>query len=137
MRLSANQNLYKDNEGLNSDFINKSFGSNIIWFAGKGWTLDTKMDVNIYGQGSFQGSTNINLWQAAIAKAFFNNVLTTKILAFDLLNQNQGIARTASETFISESLSNTIGRYFMVSVQYNINAIGAPKRNDRIMIMRN
>ena len=126
-RLSFTDNIYKDNEALNSSFINQTYEAYIALFAGKGWTIDSRYEYNIYGQGSFSGgSTKINLWQASVSKSLMKNKLALKLRAFDILNQNQGVNRSASETYITESVSNTIGRYVMLSVTYSLNALGAP-----------
>lgn len=128
-RWSFNNNIYKNNESLNSDFINQTYDGYLAIFAGKGWTIDTRMEYNIYGQGSFDEVTSVKLWQASISKGFMDNKLTAKLRVFDILNQNQGVNRTASETFIEESISNTIGRYLLLNVTYTLNALAAPKQN--------
>ena len=125
--LSDNRNIYKENTSLNTKYLNQTYNGYFAWFAGKGWTVDSRMSYNIYGQGSFGESTTIKLWQASLSKSFMNNKLTTKLSAFDLLDQNRGVSRSASETYISESISNSIGQYFMIGCTYTLNALGAPK----------
>lgn len=134
-RWSYNNNIYKQNEKLNSSFVNQTYESYLALFAGKGWTLDTRMEYNIFGQGSFDLSTSVKLWQASVSKSFLNNKITTKLRVFDILNQNKGISRNASETNISESISNTIGRYFMVNITYSINALRAESQQGPPMHM--
>lgn len=124
-RWNYNSNLYKNNEKLNSNFLNQTYDAYFALFAGKGWTIDTRMEYNIYGQGSFDESTSVKLWQASVSKGFLNNKLTAKLRVFDILNQNQGVSRSASETNISESISNTIGRYLMLNFTYSLSALGA------------
>jgi len=138
-RFNYTQNIYKKNENLNTEFLNQTYEGYFAWFAGKGWTVDTRMEYNIYGQGSFDESTKVKLWQSSLSKGFMDNKLTAKFRVFDILNQNQGVNRNASETFISESISNTIGRYYMLSFTYTLNALGAPKGGSgpmHIMISR-
>ncbi|MFZ1751338.1 MAG: TonB-dependent receptor, partial [Saprospiraceae bacterium] len=128
-RWSFNNNIYKENEALNTSFINQTYEGYLAIFAGKGWIMDSRMEYNIYGQGSFDEATKVKLWQASVSKGFMDNKITAKLRVFDILNQNQGVSRSASETSISESVSNTIGRYFMVNVTYALNALGAPKQS--------
>jgi hypothetical protein len=135
-RLNYTQNIYKENESLNTDFLNQTYEGYFAWFAGKGWTIDTRYEMNVYGQGSFGEATTIKLWQASLSKNFMENKINAKLRVFDILNQNQGVSRTASETNISESISNSIGQYFMLSCTYNINALGAPKQSNRMEFMR-
>jgi Outer membrane protein beta-barrel family/Carboxypeptidase regulatory-like domain len=132
-RLSFNNNIYKNNESLNSDFVNQTYDGYLALFAGKGWTIDTRMEYNIYGQGSFDEVTSVKLWQASISKGFMANKLTAKLRVFDILNQNQGVNRTASETYIEESISNTIGRYILLNVTYALNALSAPPAPSMMM----
>lgn len=122
-RWSFNNNLYKENSSQNSNFVNQTYTGSLAWFAGKGWTIDTNMDYYIYGAGSFGESTDVKLWQASVSKTFLNDKLTAKLRVFDILNQNQGVNRTASETQISESISNTIGRYVMLNLTYSLNTL--------------
>ncbi|HMU02802.1 MAG TPA: outer membrane beta-barrel protein, partial [Saprospiraceae bacterium] len=132
-RWSFNNNIYKNNESLNSDFVNQTYDGYLALFAGKGWTIDTRMEYNIYGQGSFDEVTSVKLWQASISKGFMANKLTAKLRIFDILNQNQGVNRTASETYIEESISNTIGRYVLLNVTYALNALSAPPAPQMMM----
>jgi hypothetical protein len=122
-RWSFNNNIYLNNETLNTNFVNQTYEASIAWFAGKNWTIDTKMEYSIYGQGAFDQTTDVKLWQASVSKGFMSNKLTAKLSAFDILNQNLGVLRNASETQVSQSISNTIGRYIMASVTYNLNAL--------------
>jgi hypothetical protein len=122
-RWNLNNNVYLNNEDLNTNFVNQIYDASLAWFAGKGWTVDTKMEYSIYGQGAFDEATNVKLWQASVSKGFLDNKLTAKLSAFDILNQNLGVVRNATETQVSQSISNTIGRYFMASVTYNLNAL--------------
>jgi len=127
-RWSYNSNIYKNNENLNSNFLNQTYDGFLALFAGKGWTIDTRMEYNLYGQGSFGEPTSVKLWQASISKGFLSNKLTAKLRVFDILNQNQGVSRSASETNISESISNTIGRYILLNFTYSLSALG-PQQN--------
>jgi len=132
-RLSTNSNIYKTNEALNTSFTNQTYTGYLAVFLGKSWTLDSKLDYYLFGAGSFDEATNIKLLQSSISKGFANNKWTVKLRVFDLLNQNQGVERSASETFISETISNTIGRYFMGTVTYNLNALGGSSQNTEVI----
>jgi len=43
-RWNVNQNLYLENETLNTQFLNQTYEAYFAWFAGKGWTLDSRME---------------------------------------------------------------------------------------------
>ena len=135
-RYSFNNTFYKENNALNNSFVNQTYEGNLALFPGKGWTIDTRYELFIYAQAGFTEDTKVNLWQASVSKAFMDNKLTAKLRVFDILNQNQGVTRSAVDNYISETISNTIGRYFMFSLQYNLSAFSAPQSSGpRMMIM--
>lgn len=128
-RWNFNSNLYKNNDALNTSFVNQTYEASIAWFMGKGWTIDSRMEYNIFGQGSFDEATTVKLWQASVSKILHNR-WTVKCRVFDILGQNQGVNRIASETFVSESISNTLGRYFMLSVNYSLTMMGKTNQSN-------
>lgn len=48
-----------------------------------------------------------------------NDALEIKLTSFDLFNQNADVSRNVSSNFISESVNNTIRRYFLLGLVYN------------------
>lgn len=129
--IAQNNNIYKANKSLNTEFLNQSYVANVSVFLPKSFILQSKFSHYIFGQGSFGQATNFSLWEASVSKAFVNNKYTIKLTGFDLLSQNTGVRREASETFISEKVSNTIGRYVMLSLRYNINSFGAQAQENQ------
>jgi hypothetical protein len=135
-RYSFNNTFYKENSALNNSFVNQTYEGNLALYPGKGWTIDTRYELFVYAQAGFTEDTKVNLWQASVSKAFMDNRLTAKLRVFDILNQNQGVTRSAVDNYISETISNTIGRYFMFSLQYNLSALSSPQASGpRMMIM--
>lgn len=65
------------------------------------------------------------LWNGGIRKKFLKtDALAVSIRANDILNQNVGFNRNASENRITESSYTTIKRYFMFSVTWDFNKMG-------------
>ncbi|MBK9254771.1 MAG: TonB-dependent receptor [Saprospiraceae bacterium] len=123
-RFSFNNTIYKENRDLNNSFVNQTYEGNLVVYPGKAWSFDTKYEYFIFAQAGFTDDTKINLWQASVSKRFMNDKLTARVRVFDILNQNKGVSRSAVDNLITESISNSIGRYFMFSVQYNLTALG-------------
>lgn len=124
LRWSLNQTEYLQNKSLNTSFVNQTYNATFIYYPIKSWTIETKYDLLIFSQTNFAENTKINLIEASISKSFFNDRITAKIKGFDLLNQNTGVNRSAAETYTREVLTNTIGRYYMLSFNYRLSAMG-------------
>jgi hypothetical protein len=134
-RLSWNQNNYKNNPALNTSFINQNYDGTMIFYPGKGWSIESNINYNIYDQGSFSGTPTFALWNASISKLFLKNKWQLKLRTFDILDQNRGIDRQSSEFAISETISNTIGRHFMVTVLYDIKSFAQSNSSNQMIFI--
>jgi hypothetical protein len=58
---------------------------------------------------------------------------TIRLQAFDLLNQQTNVSRTVSESMVTDSRTNRLGRYFMLLVTYKFQkfAMGNPEGENR------
>lgn len=108
------------------------------------YTLTPSLD--IYFLKKFQFHTDVSyLWQqktqtfsdnfmrticnAWIGRNFFSkDQLTVKISCNDILNENNGYARTATNTFFSENRYTTIQRYFMIGATWNFTKFNSIKQ---------
>lgn len=119
---NANINLVKNTLLINQSsnyFINTSnLKANIM--PTKSLVLNTEISyTNYQGLGSSFNS-NFFLWNAAIAYKFMNRMAEVKASVFDILNQNNSINRTVTETYIEDTRSNVLNRYFLLTFTYNI-----------------
>jgi hypothetical protein len=79
--------------------------------------------------GSF--NQNINLLNASVAYKFLKNQnAELRLFAFDILEQNNSIARTTTETYIEDSQTNILKRYFMLSFTYNFKKYSETKKKE-------
>jgi hypothetical protein len=67
---------------------------------------------------AFAKSTSVLLWNASIGHNFLSSRLALKLLANNLLNQNSGISRTNLGNVNTESSTNILGRYWLLSLAY-------------------
>jgi hypothetical protein len=64
---------------------------------------------------------NIFLWNAAIGYKFLKNkVAELRLSCFDILNQNQNITRTVTDTYVEDTKTQVLKRYLMMTFTYNI-----------------
>jgi hypothetical protein len=97
------------------------------WMFYKGFVFNTSAD-NVYYSGLGQGyNTNYILWNSSLGYKFLKNKsLETKVSVFDMLNQNKSVSRTVTDTYIEDSRTNTLQRYFMLTITYNIKHFKTP-----------
>src|SRR5690606_29616706 len=73
--------------------------------------------------------TNTMLWNASLGTKFLkqkNAELSLK--AFDIFNQAQNIGRRVTDIAITDVTSNTLTRYFMLSLNYNLKTFDRSRR---------
>lgn len=119
---NANINLVKNTlyaTQSSNYFINTSnFKVNIM--PTKFIVLNSELNyTNYQGLGS-SFNQDFLLWNAAVAYKFLNRMAELKLSVFDLLNQNNSINRSITETYIEDTRSNVLQRYFMLTFTYNI-----------------
>ncbi|MCD2423660.1 outer membrane beta-barrel protein [Niabella pedocola] len=69
---------------------------------------------------AFSDNFTRTIWNAWVGRNFLkNDQLTIKISCNDILNENNGYARTANNTFFSENRYTTIRRFFMVGATWS------------------
>ncbi|RYD93331.1 MAG: TonB-dependent receptor, partial [Sphingobacteriales bacterium] len=95
--------------------------------------LPFKIEVNTDGTYTYRAATqSFNedfhrfIWNASISRKFLKSEqLRATVKANDILNQNTGFNRSAYGNFITQTSSVTIQRYFMFSVTWDFNKMGA------------
>ena len=111
-----------------------SHNSRIFLPKGIVFTYDMDKTINSgYGEGV---NTNPFIINAALEKQFFKSKkLSLKLNAFDILDENTSITRTVSAFAITDTRTNRLGRYFMLSAIFRLNKFSgkAPQQN-RVMM---
>jgi hypothetical protein len=116
---------------LNSTYYNQSSRAKVTWSPWKFLQLQVEYNNTYYSglTGSF--NQNINLLNASVAYKFLKNQnAELRLFAFDLLEQNNSITRTTTETYIEDSQTNILRRYFMLSFTYNFKKYSETKKKE-------
>ena len=120
---------YSLNQELNRNYVNSQYRAETTFYLGA-WEVETDFRYRTYDQGLFSESRNIARWDASITRRVLDERAEIELQAYDLLNQNQGVAVTNSANFIQESRTESLGQYFMLRVMYRLgNQMGG--RGDR------
>jgi hypothetical protein len=93
--------------------------------------IDMNLEANIYQKtAAFANQQDVYIFSPSIRKVITkDDKLELKLYANDLLNQNQGIQRNITSNFVSETTTQTIQRYFLLSFIYNFSKNGKPTGN--------
>ncbi len=110
LRTSSNNNYFTHNANLKFN-----------WQFWKGFVFNTSLQNTLY-RGITQGfNQNIFLWNAALGYKFLKDKsLEVKFGVNDIMNQNNGISRSVTETYVEDSRNKVLKRYWMMTVTYNL-----------------
>ncbi|OQP50532.1 hypothetical protein A4H97_01450 [Niastella yeongjuensis] len=114
---------------LNNEYYTQTYSADISYQFLKIFVLSTDFDYYI-NTGLAQGfNQSIPLWNGSLAYQMFkkkNGEL--KFSVNDIMNQNQSISRSVINGTITDTRSNVLRRYFMLTFTYNLNRAGAPQQ---------
>jgi hypothetical protein len=136
------------------DKYNFHIGPNLTWNSSKAsvnssanadyWQIDSWAQGNVTLPAKFELGTDLNFqlrqkdprfptnnsfttWNANLVKRIMkNNDLEFKFSVYDILNQNRGYNRNFSSYSFTESYFNTLKRFWLVSITWNISKNGKP-----------
>lgn len=116
----------------NNKYISQSAGLRLNLLTKKGWLLNNDLSNQNYSGLTDGFNQNYWLWNMAVAKKFLKNQKAElRLSVFDLLNQNQSITRTVTETYIEDVNTQVLRQYFMLTFTLNLKNFGKPAANNR------
>jgi hypothetical protein len=120
---SANYNIVENTlqPQLNNNFFFHNASLRFNWLPWKGLVMNTDVTNTLYTGLGNDFNQNFVLWNAAIGYKFLKgNAGELRLNAFDLLGQNNSIARVVTETYVEDNITQVLTRYFMLSFVYNL-----------------
>jgi hypothetical protein len=113
----------------NSWYHSISFKSNLIFWKSIVWTNSLVEQINRGLAGGY--NQDFLQWNVGLGKKFLtNNAGELKLTVYDVLNKNRNISHTVSEIQISDSKTNTLGRYFLLTFTYTLRSYKSGNSND-------
>lgn len=133
---NINNNEYSLNKQLNSTTKAYTISHNSRIFFPKSFILSYDLE-KVINEG-FAGNVNTNpfIINATLEKQFSKKKnLSLKFQALDMLNENIGISRTVQNNTVTDTRTNRLGRYFMLSAVVRLNKfVGqAPQQSGMMM----
>lgn len=105
----------------NNNYFSQHTGFKLNWLFGKNFVFNTDVTHTLYTGLADDYNQDFLLLNAGIGYKFLKNkAAEIKLSAFDLLNQNNSIARTVTETYIEDNETQVLNRFFMLTLTYNL-----------------
>jgi outer membrane receptor protein involved in Fe transport len=123
--LSLNYNInfvkYSIQTQQNQTILNNGVDLSAKWNFIPKFFLESNLDYNAYKNDRFDFDQKIPIWNASIRRILGKtNRFELRLAVFDILNQRQAIRQNGTQNYISRSISQTLARYGMLSVTYNL-----------------
>lgn len=109
------------NPRQNSNYFVHTFSIEATYYTTKtGWILASDFDYTYNGLSSGY-SASVPLWNPSIAKQFLKNKAgELRLTCFDLLNQNQSVSRSVGNLSTTDTRTNVLTQYFLLTFTYNL-----------------
>jgi hypothetical protein len=128
---SGNYSMVRNSlqQGADNNFLIQNTSAKIDWTTRQGIIIHSNITHSLFTGLKQEFNQSFLLWNAALAyKVLKDKSLEVRLSVFDLLGQNLGINRTVTETFIEDTSTNVLQRYFMLTLTYNIRKFKSPER---------
>ncbi|PZP48496.1 MAG: hypothetical protein DI598_09870 [Pseudopedobacter saltans] len=109
----------------NANYFSQNMVVEGTWYTQNGWIVSTTFNYTYY-RGLAEGyNVSIPLLNASIAKQVFKNKAgEIKFSMYDVLNQNKSITNTRTDNAITQTKSNILTRYALLTFTYNLRNFG-------------
>ena len=122
VNFSLNNSEYSLQQQLNNTTRTWTISHNSRIFLPKGIILNYDIDKTINDGFANNVSVNPLIINANLEKQFFKKkTLSLKLQALDMLNENTNISRSVIATGFTDSRTNRLGRYYMLSFIFRLN----------------
>ena len=112
-----------------NNFINQSAKLKLNWIILEGFVLRTDYTLSAFNYIQNSGDQILHIWNLGIGKKIFKNQRGEITFAVnDLLNQNKNISRNVFESYVQDVVTNSISRFFMLSLSYNLRNFNTGKK---------
>ncbi|TAK53689.1 MAG: TonB-dependent receptor [Bacteroidetes bacterium] len=117
---------------LDNNYFTHNAGFRFTWTFLEGFVFRNELNNSLYSGLTSSLNQNVWLWNMSIGKKFFENdrgELTFS--AVDILNQNKSISRTVTETYIEDTQTQPLQRYFLLTFTYTLREFGGREQERR------
>ena len=122
--LGITNTKYSINTAQNQTIYNHRFGAEMNVKFPKDFYFNSRFNYNIFLNERFGFNQKQPIWNASVYKQLGKSKKAEiRLTANDIFNRNLGISQFASQNYYSESRTETLARYFMLSFTYNMRGV--------------
>ena len=125
--LSYNESSYSNSSISASSNVVHRLNLQTTNYWPKNWIFGNDFGYNYNSNISGDAKKDFYLWNTSLSYGFFDKKMTLKVKVYDVLNQNQSVARTISATTIRDEENTVLKRYTMFSLTYKVGSFGGLK----------
>ena len=120
--------IYSRNSSLNVTYLQHNYTARFRVTIAKKWNIKTNFSYRVYDDMGYDETLAVPIWSAGLSRTFLKgDQLKIELSAENLMNEAYSVHRYSWNGNITENQTNLMGRYFMLSVAYKINKMGANK----------
>ncbi|MFO7723856.1 MAG: TonB-dependent receptor [Bacteroidales bacterium] len=120
-RLGFNEITYSIQEEQNQNIETHSASATIRYQFITKTFFESNFNYNLYRNDRFEFEQSVPLWNASVRRILGEkNRFEVRFAAFDIFNKRIGISQSGAQNYIIQTTANTLARYYMLSVSYNI-----------------
>jgi len=123
---------YKINELQDQDFFNYTVNTSVKWQFATRMFFESNFNFSKYKNAKFEFNQTIPLWNASVRRILGkSSKFEMRLAAFDIFNKNVTLSQYANKNYVERSTTNTLSRYFMLSLTYNMKGFESKIQKNR------
>ncbi len=107
---------------LEQSYLNQTYVAEVSWRFLQHYRLDTGLRYMIFQGRTSDFDQEIPLLEVSLSRRFLkNNNGELSFSAYNLLDRELGVTQRADANFLEQQVTNSLGRYFLLSFTYSLN----------------
>jgi hypothetical protein len=112
---------YSIQKEQNQKIRNQSVDASVKWNFAKKTYLESNFNYAAFKNERFGFDQKVPIWNMSVRRLLMkDNKIEMRLAAFDLLNRTLSITQSGSQNYVIQTTAQTLARYFMLSMTYNV-----------------